>query len=505
MVMNESLNKFLLYGKKQGFITEDDFDYVANGVMDLIGLDTFFLRDVSDELPDIETILKPLLDFAVTTGRIKNDTTDERDLFDTRIMDVLLPKPSVVKKEFESLLTSRGSMSATQYFYTFNRGSNYIRTKRSERDKKWSVDTVYGQLDLTINLAKPEKDPKTIALAKSLPTTGYPKCVLCKENVGYAGHLNHPARQNHRIMPIDLMGKQWYLQYSPYVYYDEHCIMFSDAHEPMTVSVGTFEKLLDFVSQFKHYFAGSNADLPIVGGSILSHDHFQGGAYQFAMNEAQIIKTYEVPGFSGVSVGLLSWPLTTLRLKGEDVRQLSKLGGRILDRWRLYSDASLDILAFSGEVPHNTMTPIARFKDGLFELDLVLRNNRTNDLHPDGIFHPHEQYHHLKKENIGLIEVMGLAILPGRLLTELSVLSLALLKKDVSVLTDAGLDKHIPWYGELCELAVVPTEEGINRLLETQIGLKFAQILACCGVFKLDEAGLLGVDRFMEFVGKDEV
>jgi len=360
------------------------------------------------------------------------------------------------------------------------------------------VQTEYGKLDITINLSKPEKDPKTIALAKKVPSSGYPKCVLCKENVGYAGHLSHPARQNHRIIPVSLCDERWYLQYSPYVYYNEHCIVLKNEHEPMVISVETFKRLFDFVKQFKHYFVGANADLPIVGGSILSHDHFQGGAYTFPMDNAGVLHVFEVPNFSDIKVELLKWPLTTLRLKGKSTDRLAEMADIILQTWRGYSDESLGIYAETAGAPHNTITPITRYQDSLYELDLVLRNNRTSALHPDGIFHPHEQYHHLKKENIGLIEVMGLAVLPGRLLTEIRVIKDALVEDDVRLLEDAGLDAHRTWYLELAGRTKELTSSQIEELVRESIGLKFVEILECCGVYKLDEAGFAGIRRFME-------
>ena len=493
--MNQEINRLLNYGLSQGLYFPEDVDFIANQLIDLFQIDTFTFNFLEENEP-IDDILAPLLDAGVTKGMI-DDTIDHRDLFDTLIMGLLTPRPSEVNHSFKSLKVDNPK-EATDYFYQLSKATNYIRTGRIAKDKQWKVKTQYGKLDLTINLSKPEKDPKTIAMAKSLPSSGYPKCVLCKENVGYAGQLNHPARQNHRIVPITLTDEQWYLQYSPYVYYNEHCIVLKEQHEPMAVSRLTFERLLDFINQFKHYFAGSNADLPIVGGSILSHDHFQGGNYAFAMDHAKTLKTFEVSGYSEIQVELLNWPLTTLRLKGADVSQLVDLGDHILNKWRHHNDESLGIHAFTAGVPHNTITPIARFRNDHFELDLVLRNNRTSDAYPDGIFHPHAQYHHLKKENIGLIEVMGLAILPGRLLAELAVLKEALVKNDVGLLENADLSKHVAWFFELEGCAKGLKSDKIEGLIEESVGLKFAEILACCGVYKLDEAGFAGIGRFME-------
>ena len=496
VLVKESVNKLLNYALEQSLIEEADIDFAVNQLLDLLQLESFeFVTE--NHVQNIDEILQPILDYAVEKGIITNDTIDERDLFDTKIMGLLMPRPSAVNVKFEQLQMVDPKL-ATDYFYQISKASNYIRTERVAKDKQWQVDTIYGKLDLTINLSKPEKDPKTIAKALAMPASGYPKCLLCKENVGFAGHLNHPARQNLRIIPVTLTDEQWYFQYSPYVYYNEHCIMLKKEHEPMSITHGTFKRILDFTRQFKHYFAGSNADLPIVGGSILSHDHFQGGNYRFAMDDATVLQTYEIEGFTDIMVELLNWPLTTLRLKGQDVNELSELGDKILTSWRGYSDESLGIHAFTGDTPHNTITPIARFRAGLFELDLVLRNNRTSEEYPDGIYHPHKQYHHLKKENIGLIEVMGLAILPGRLIGELDVLKSALLKQDVNVMLKADLDKHQAWFNELLAPSDGLDETAIGALIEESIGLKFAEILACCGVYKLDEAGLAGVRRFVE-------
>ena len=337
-------------------------------------------------------------------------------------------------------------------------------------------------------------------MAKSLPSSNYPKCLLCKENVGYAGTLNHPARQNHRIIPLELTNEEWFLQYSPYVYYNEHCIVLKGEHEPMKISRLTFERLLQFVSQYKHYFLGSNADLPIVGGSILTHDHFQGGAYQFAMETAPILKTLNILNFSDVEVGFVNWPLSVLRLRSDNQERLVELGDIILNSWREYSDEELGIFAYTDDVPHNTITPIARFKNGKYELDLVLRNNKTSDEHPDGIYHPHKEYHHLKKENIGLIEVMGLAVLPGRLKDELELVKDALVSREVSILAEAGLEKHSPWLNELLERYNHVTLDEADEIIKHEVGEKFVAILECCGVYKLTEEGLEGIQRFINSI-----
>ena len=368
------------------------------------------------------------------------------------------------------------------------------------KNLSWKAKTKYGNLDITINLSKPEKDPKAIAMAKSLPSSNYPKCLLCQENVGYAGTLNHPARQNHRIIPLELTKEEWFLQYSPYVYYNEHCIVLKGAHEPMKISRLTFERLLEFVSQFKHYFLGSNADLPIVGGSILTHDHFQGGAYEFAMETAPILKTLNVLNYEDVEVGFVNWPLSVLRLKGESRERLVELGDIILNAWREYSDEALGIFASTDGTPHNTITPIARFKNGKYELDLVLRNNRTSDEHPDGIYHPHAHLHHLKKENIGLIEVMGLAVLPGRLKDELEIVKQALVARDSKMLEESGLEKHLPWLNEMLGRYESVSNDEAMSIVETEVGQKFVEILECCGVYKLTDEGLEGIQRFINSI-----
>jgi len=497
-LIKHNINELLNYGLKFNLIAIDDVDYVANQLIDLLQIDTTFEFRRFEVNSEIDDILADILDYAVNKEIIENDTIDERDLFDTRMMGYLTPRPSEINTKFAALY-AQNPKAATDYYYDLSKATNYIRTGRIKKDKQWKVDTgEYGVLDLTINLSKPEKDPKTIALAKSMPSSGYPACVLCKENVGYAGHLSHPARQNHRIIPVELNSEQWYLQYSPYVYYNEHCIILKEDHVPMAITRETFENLLCFVDQFKHYFAGSNADLPIVGGSILSHDHFQGGSYTFAMDNAKVLQTFEVTAYPDIRVELLKWPLTTLRLKGTEITRLADCGDHILKHWRAYSDESLDIHAFTDETPHNTITPITRYRDGFFELDLVLRNNRTSDVHPAGIFHPHAQYHHLKKENIGLIEVLGLAILPGRLVEELDIFKQALLASDVNLLVDAGLAKHVHWFDELVQLTPGKSESSVEILIERTIGLKFLEILACCGVYKLNEAGLAGVGRLID-------
>lgn len=500
MNINYEINRLICFGLAHHMIEEADVLYVANKVIDLLGVPSFEYEPV--ELPVLENpseILEVILDYAVNQGILECDSIDHRDLFDTKIMDCLMPRPSEVVKTFKKRYANNPK-EATQYYYDLSKASNYIRLSRVAKNVSWKTPTTYGDLDITINLSKPEKDPKAIALAKSLPSSNYPKCLLCQENVGYAGTLNHPARQNHRIIPLELTDESWFLQYSPYVYYNEHCIVLKGEHEPMKISRLTFERLLQFVDQFKHYFLGSNADLPIVGGSILTHDHFQGGAYEFAMERAPILKTLNVLNFKDVEVGFVQWPLSVLRLRGEDRNRLVELGDIILNAWRHYSDETLGIFSHTNEVPHNTITPIARFKDGKYELDLVLRNNRTSDEHPDGIYHPHAHLHHLKKENIGLIEVMGLAVLPGRLLHELEVVKQALIRRDPNVLVVAGLEKHLPWLEELLAGYSSVTPEEAMDLIHDDVGQKFVEILECCGVYKLTDEGLDGVQRFINHI-----
>ena len=496
MTIRCEINKLIQFGLNQGLIDELDIDYVGNKIIDLLELKEFSYEPVAVNLEYPYEILENILDNAVKDGVFEYDNVDYRDLLDTKLMDCLMPRPSEVVQKFNQLYKNEPKQ-ATDYYYHLSQISNYIRTSRVEKNKNWKVETTYWILDLTINLSKPEKDPKMIAMAKQLPNSNYPKCLLCKENVGYSGTINHPARQNHRIIPVNLCDEEWYLQYSPYVYYNEHCIMLKKEHEPMKISRLTFERLLGFVEQYKHYFVGSNADLPIVGGSILTHDHFQGGAYVFAMENAIPLKTFSIPKFEEVKVEFLKWPLSVLRLKGKKQESLIELADHILETWRQYSDESLGIHAYTKNIPHHTITPIARFKNGRYELDLVLRDNQTSDEHPDGIYHSHAHLHHLKKENIGLIEVMGLAVLPGRLKDELEVVKEALMKREVSVLKMHKLEKHEPWLKELLNRYEQVTEREVKNILEREVGLKFIEILECCGVYKLNQEGMAGIERFI--------
>jgi len=456
--MNRYLTELVDYAVENKLITEDDRTYCINRVLNLIGATEY--EKVSYEKHDnIEEILDGLLNFAYENKKIPDNTIGYRDLLSADIMDVFTPKPSTVRETFYGLYNENPE-NATDYFYDLSRNDNYIMTNRVKKDIRWKTNTKYGEIDITINLSKPEKDPKAIAAAKNQKQSGYPKCLLCSENEGYEGSLTHPPRANHRIIPVDLGGHKWYMQYSPYVYYNEHCILLNSEHTPMKITKTTFENLLMFVESFPHYFIGSNADLPIVGGSILTHDHFQGGRYEFAMAKQPLRFETPIKGYSDIEVGVVDWALSTVRLSGESREKLAELGDKILSAWRNYSDPENEILAHTDE-PHNTITPIARKKDGKFELDLILRNNRTTSEHPLGIFHPHAEYHHIKKENIGLIEAMGLAVLPARLKTEL---------------------------GEL-------TDEK-----KEEVGQIFACILENCGVFKDNEKGNAGIKKFLETI-----
>ena len=437
--------------------------------------------------------MKDLLDWAVENGRIEDDTTS-RDLFDTELMGRLTPRPSQVIREFEARY-AQSPETATDWYYKFSQDTDYILRYRIAKDVKWVAPTPYGDLDITINLSKPEKDPRAIAAAKTAPQGGYPKCQLCRENEGYAGRMNHPARQNHRIIPITIDGKDWFFQYSPYVYYNEHCIVFNGQHVPMKIDRSAFRKLLDFVKQFPHYFVGSNADLPIVGGSILSHDHFQGGRYTFAMEKAPVEKPVSFPGFEDVECGIVKWPMSVIRLRSADDDRLVDLAEKILQNWRGYTDEAAFVFAETDGEPHNTITPIARMRDGKFELDLVLRNNLTTEEYPLGVYHPHQELHHIKKENIGLIEVMGLAVQPSRLKGELADLADAFVEgRDIRA--DEALEKHNHWAEEL-KTRYTFTKENAMDILQKEVGVVFATVLEHAGVYKCTDEGRTAFLRFI--------
>ncbi len=447
--------------------------------------------------------MAPLLDTAVAKGLI-GDTLTERDIMDAKIMAQLMPRQSELKRMIDRIQDEEGVKAATDFFYHISKASNYIRMDRIAKNDYWRTQTQVGDLEITINLSKPEKDPKEIAKAKEMPQSNYPKCLLCLENVGYEGHFNHPARSNHRVIPVTLNDEQWYFQYSPYVYYNEHAIILKEQHEPMRITRETFQRLVDFVEQYPHYFIGSNADLPIVGGSILSHDHFQGGNHRFPMVDSKVIKSFSHPEYAGMSISLMEWPLSVVRIASDDKNQLVDFAEHTLDAWRNYSDEEANILAFTDETPHNTITPIARVNDeGLFELDLVLRNNRTDEAHPDGIYHPHAHLHHIKKENIGLIEVMGLAVLPARLEKELDMIGDILsgnASADIEKLPEE-LAKHKGWIEScIAEVGTDNSKETAIAKIKEDVGLKFGEVLSCAGVYKLDEKGICYFEKFIKSV-----
>lgn len=498
MSINYEINRLLHFAQEHELMAADDFYYSANRLLDVLKVNDFSVEEVNEELSTATPILENMLDFAVSEGLIE-DTVNERDLFDTRLMDCVMPRPSEVIRRFRSDY-ARSPKAATDRFYKLNIASNYIRKDRIDKNIVWQTATEYGDLDVTINLSKPEKDPRDIAKAKLVKSSSYPKCLLCHENEGFAGNANHPARQTIRLYPLRLSAHRWFMQYSPYTYYNEHCIVLNRKHVPMKISKKTFENLLDFVTIFPHYFLGSNADLPIVGGSILSHDHYQGGRYTFAMAKAPVERTYTVKGYENVSIGRVKWPMSTIRLAGEDREELAELADKILSIWRGYSDDTVGILAESEGEPHNTITPIARRRGALYELDLVLRNNRTSKEHPLGIFHPHAEVHHIKKENIGLIEVMGLAVLPARLKSEMKEIADELVKgtKDISKMP--GIAAHSDWYKELVAKYKSFTKENVEGILKDEIGKVFATVLTHAGVYKRDEQGLAAFDKFIEKV-----
>lgn len=498
-MINTYIAALAAYGLKTGLITADDRIFAINSILAALGLDDY---EEPENIPDmeLEEILKGLLDFACSKNIIP-DSIAYRDLFDTKLMACLAPRPSEVIAKFKADYAV-SPVTATDNYYKLSRDTDYIRRYRIAKDIKWKTETEYGELDITINLSKPEKDPKAIAAAKNAKQSGYPKCLLCPENVGYAGRLNHPARQNHRIIPVDICGEPWGFQYSPYVYYNEHCILFNTKHTPMVIDKKAFEKLFDFVSKFPHYFIGSNADLPIVGGSILSHEHFQGGNYTFAMAKANIEKEYKIKGFEDVTVGRVKWPMSVIRLRSADTGRLVELADIILTKWRGYTDEAAFIFAETDGEPHNTITPIARRNGDMYELDLVLRNNITTEEHPLGVYHPHAELHHIKKENIGLIEVMGLAVLPARLKNEMQQLADVLVTKGVSaVRSDPVLEKHADWAEEFCSRRTV-NADNVHEVIRDEIGKVFAKVLEHAGVYKRTPEGEAAFDRFVEYLNK---
>lgn len=497
--MNHLINRLLNFAIQHHLLEEYDRIYTANQLLHLLQCDSYEYEEIEESLLTATPILEKMCDHAVALGLI-HDTVTERDLFDARIMNCCMPRPSeVIHKFYENL--KKDAKLATKEYYQLSIASNYIRKDRTDKNIVWKSSCEYGDLDITINLSKPEKDPKEIALARQLPSTNYPKCLLCKENEGFYGNLNHPARNNHRIIPMEFSGNKWFMQYSPYTYYNEHCIVLNTEHIPMQICKQTFENLFGFIEKIPHYFIGSNADLPIVGGSILTHDHYQGGCYHFAMEKANIDQVFDLPQFPNVKIGRVKWPMSVIRLQSKHRQEILDCADLILAAWRCYNDEKLDILSHSGNVLHNTITPIARFNmSGEYELDLVLRNNRTSEEYPLGIFHPHQEVHNIKKENIGLIEVMGLAVLPARLKDEMNELKPLLIQR-VTCLSDK-LKKHEDWIKGIYEQHEDINEENVDEIIEKAISDTFKIVLTHAGVFKDDEAGHLGFVRFIEKLKK---
>lgn len=486
--------KLVQYGVESGLIPEEERIYSTNQILEVLKKDDYEGPGETFSDIDLADTLDHLLEYALETGVMDDGGIVSRDLFDTKLMNCITPRPSQVISEFRKNL-AENPQKATDTYYHFSVATNYIRKDRIAKDRRWKAPSRYGDIDITINLSKPEKDPKAIAAAKLAKQSAYPKCQLCMENEGYAGRMNHPARQNHRIIPVTINGGQWGFQYSPYVYYNEHCIVFNGQHVPMKIERATFRKLFDFVKQFPHYFLGSNADLPIVGGSILSHDHFQGGHYTFAMEKAQVEKEFCVPGFEDVTAGIVHWPLSVIRLRGTDDERVIDLADHILKKWRAYTDEDAFIYAETDGEPHNTITPIARMREGQYELDLALRNNITTENCPLGVYHPHAELHHIKKENIGLIEVMGLAVLPARLKAEMDRMAEFILAGK-EMRGDDMLDKHADWY-ETFRDAYTFTEENAEKILQDEIGKVFVKVLEDAGVYKCTEEGRTAFDRFL--------
>ncbi len=509
MNIQKAVNKLTAYGVRTGLIEKEDIIYTVNSILIALGMDSAEyevaeIEKLSDEISleeadlaaYLEEVLKEIDDYAASNGLLENDSVVYRDLFDTKIMGLLVERPSEIIKKFNSLY-KEDPVKATDYYYNLSKNSDYIRRYRISKDMKWTAPTEYGDLDITINLSKPEKDPKAIAAARNAKQSGYPKCQLCWENEGYSGRVDHPARENHRIIPVTIQNSKWGFQYSPYVYYNEHCIVFNSQHIPMKIEHNTFCKLFDFVKQFPHYFVGSNADLPIVGGSILSHDHFQGGHYTFAMAKAPVERTFTVNGFEDVESGIVRWPMSVIRLSGKSTDRIIELADVILAKWRGYTDEAAFIYAETDGTPHNTITPIARKRGENYELDLVLRNNITTKEHPLGVYHPHAELHHIKKENIGLIEVMGLAVLPARLKGEMAALKKAMLNGD-DLRKDEVLEKHADWVDEFSKNYDHIDADNIDEIVEKEIGKVFMHVLEDAGVYKRTTEGQAAFDRFVK-------
>lgn len=503
-MITKNITELVRYGVSSGLVDRADIIYTTNKLLELFGLEEYdgeltpedFAQIKPEEFP-LENLLREMLDYAAENGLLEDDTIVYRDLFDTKIMGCMVPRPSEVIYTFKKLYHEKGARAATDWYYAFSQNTDYIRRYRIRKDMKWKAATEYGEMDITINLSKPEKDPKAIAAAKIAKQSGYPKCQLCMENEGYAGRVDHPARQNHRIIPIEIQGNKWGFQYSPYVYYNEHCIVFNSQHIPMKIEHDTFVKLFHFVEQFPHYFVGSNADLPIVGGSILSHDHFQGGNYEFAMAKAPIERNVSIKGFEDIKTGVVKWPMSVIRLSHPDYNRIIELADVILTKWRGYTDEAVFIYAETDGESHNTITPIARKRGNDYELDLVLRNNITTKEHPLGVYHPHAELHHIKKENIGLIEVMGLAVLPSRLKSELADLADAIVS-GADIRKDELLEKHADWVDEFMpKYAGEVNANTITAILEKEVGIVFSKVLEHAGVYKRNEEGQRAFDRFI--------
>ena len=496
MRIDNAIRELVDYAVEKKLIEECDRAYSVGRIMEVLGV-TDYAPTGASESRQLSDILSDMCDFAYEKGLIESNSVVYRDLFDTKIMGALTPRPSEVISRFEALYKNTPE-EATDYFYALACDSNYIRRDRIERDLKWRVESEYGDIDITVNLSKPEKDPKAIAAAKLMPQTDYPRCALCHENEGFAGTLTKAARQTLRQIPFDMAGEGWYLQYSPYVYYNEHCIALSERHTPMKIDRTSFEKLLGFVEHFPHYFIGSNADLPIVGGSILSHDHMQGGRYTFSMEEAEIEQSIEFAEFPTVKAGIVKWPMSVIRLQCEERAPLVELADKILNKWRDYTDEDAFIFAYTDGTPHNTITPIARRRGTAYELDLVLRNNITTEEHPLGVYHPHSEYHNIKKENIGLIEVMGLAVLPARLKDEMEIMKMAILAgKSFTDLED--IEKHAEWYASFADKYEF-TADNVDGIIKTEIGKTFVNVLRDAGVYKDDECGRAAFMRFVSSI-----
>ena len=498
MNINSHITELVRYGVLNKLVSDEDVVYVTNRLLEVLEISDYE-EDVAimeaSSARTVQAILDDILDYAAEAGIAELDTVNKRDLFDTKLMGCITPAPSVVRARYAEKLAS-STKEATDFYYSFSKATNYIRTERVAKDEKWVTPTEYGDIEITINLSKPEKDPRDIAAAGKAKASGYPKCLLCKENEGYAGHISHPARQNHRVIPITLAGDKYFLQYSPYVYYNEHCIIFNDKHIPMIINKETLQKLLSFVGQYQHYTAGSNADLPIVGGSILSHDHFQGGGYTFPMARAAYEYKFSMKDFPNVEAGIIKWPLSVIRLKSESADEIADAADKILGAWRSYSDPDAFILAETDGVPHNTITPIARFADGKYVLDLALRNNITTEEHPMGVYHPHANLHHIKKENIGLIEVMGLAVLPSRLKNELGFLAKAMCNKD-DLRKDERTAKHADWAEDILKRYPDFNNANADEILRKETGLVFSKVLEDAGVYKRTPEGQAAFNKFV--------